>query len=498
MPASLVPPEFRDALLPSPLDPMAYHCLSCGRLSDSGELHYTCPSCGGLLLLKHKDFSRITEKGGDYWRGLFDWRRLSNQQAVKGVFAFQELLAPSLGAEDIVYLGEGHTPLVAAPGPLAEALGGPFLAKLEGLNPTLSFKDRGMAVALSYVRWLVRAKGIRDLTVVCASTGDTSAAAALYASSLGGGVRSAVLVPRDFVTPGQLSQPLSSGARVFELPGVFDDCMRVVERLSESHPVVLLNSKNPWRVLGQESLAYEIAQQFDWDLRGKALFVPVGNAGNSSAILSGLLKLKAAGIIGGLPRFVCTQSESANPVALYYGAPVGSREYRPVQVRPSVAQAAMIGNPVSMPRLRLLAEEYSAQGGFFQALDVKESEIMEAMILANRAGLAICTQGGEALAGLRKARREGSLQKWEVPVIDSTAHPLKFKEFQDAYNQGDLAAYGISPDPALVNHPVFLRPQGVASPEKGRPLAPKELGLYAERAAEEIAQALGLPGKGGA
>jgi threonine synthase len=292
-----------------------------------------------------------------------------------------------------------------------------------------------MAAALSYVKYLVRTQKTGPVMALCASTGDTSAAAALYSASLGGIVKSAVLLPKGYVTPQQLSQPLGAGATVFELPGVFDDCMKVVEYLSDNYQVVLLNSKNPWRVLGQESYAYEVAQQFDYDLEGKVIFVPVGNAGNITAILSGLLKFYRAKVINKLPKIVAVQSERANPVFLYYKEPVNSREYRPVKVQPSVAQAAMIGDPVSFPRLEKLSKEFVEISGekSFNVVQVTESGIMEAMIQANRKGLTICTQGGEALAGLKVALKAGIVSDSEISVIDSTAHALKFMEFQNSY-----------------------------------------------------------------
>ena len=118
----------------------------------------------------------------------------------------------------------------------------------------------------------------------------------LYASYLGSKVKSAVLLPHKKVTSAQLAQPLGSGARVFEIPGVFDDCMKVVEHLSSSYPVALLNSKNAWRILGQESYSYEIAQDFDWDMDKKVVMVPIGNAGNISAVMNGFLKFYNTGI----------------------------------------------------------------------------------------------------------------------------------------------------------------------------------------------------------
>ena len=189
------------------------------------------------------------------------------------------------------------------------------------------------------LRALIRKHGWDNVLTVCASTGDTSAAAALYASYMGDAIKSVVILPHGKVTAAQLAQPLGSGAIVLEVPGVFDDCMKVVEHLADNYRVALLNSKNAWRILGQESYAFECAQWFDWNLKGKCIFVPIGNAGNITAIMAGFLKLHELNIISDLPRIFGVQSHHADPVYRYYAADETSeREYAPVTVTPSVAQ----------------------------------------------------------------------------------------------------------------------------------------------------------------
>ena len=287
--------------------------------------------------------------------------------------------------------------------PLRDEIGVDFYFKNDGQNPSASFKDRGMASALSYINALIRQGTLSEVLAVCASTGDTSAAAALYASYLKPRVKSAVLLPRGKVTPQQLSQPLGSGATVFEIPGVFDDCMKVVEALSENYPVALLNSKNSWRILGQESYSYEIAQDFEYEVGDLTVVVPIGNAGNITAVMSGFLKFFEAGVIAALPKVIGVQSRHADPVCRYYHETrTERRHFVPVTVRPSVAQAAMIGNPVSMPRVTHLVERYHQTAGrervFF--VDVSEQDIMDRQLAANRSGHVACTHGGETLAGL--------------------------------------------------------------------------------------------------
>ena len=365
---------------------MEYVCLGCGARHPIDELLYTCPSCGGVFLLEDTTFETLKKHDGAFWRALFDKRAATRTTALRGIFRFYELMAPVLEAEDILYLGEGNTPVVDAAPALCKTVGLRFAVKNDGQNPSASFKDRGMACAYSYLRALVRKHGWKEVLTICASTGDTSAAAALYGAYVGDPIKTAVLLPAGKVTPQQLSQPLGSGATVLEIPGVFDDCRKVVEHLAEHYRVALLNSKNSWRILGQESYAYEVAQWYNWDLADKAMLVPVGNAGNITAVMSGLLKLFRLGIIDRLPKLFGVQSEHADPVWRYYSQPREHRTYTPVEVRPSVAQAAMIGNPVSFPRVKKMVDAYEAAGGTFGVIQVSEQEIMDAAILANRHG----------------------------------------------------------------------------------------------------------------
>lgn len=469
---------------------MEYVCLDCGARYPGDDLLYTCPQCGGVFLLENLDYAKLKERSGQEWRQVFDDRSATRVTALKGIFRYYELLAPLLDEDDIVYLGEGITPIVEAAPALRDQVGVPFAYKNDGQNPSASFKDRGMACAFSYLKWLCRRNKWDEVLTVCASTGDTSAAAALYASYVGAPLKSVVLLPHGKVTPQQLAQPLGSGATVLELPGVFDDCMKVVELLAENYRVALLNSKNSWRILGQESYAYEVAQWYGWDMTDQCLFVPIGNAGNVTAIMCGLLKMLDLGIITSLPRIFGVQSEHADPVWRYYDAPKGSRHWQPVTVQPSVAQAAMIGNPVSFPRVRMLAERFIEAGGerAFQVVRVTEQQIMDAMIMANRHGHIACTQGGECLAGLMNAKTLGLISDKEHAVLDATAHALKFAGFQDMYfNDSFPPEYGVAPDKSLANKPELLLPE---SARKGR-----EVAEFARMGADAVAERLSLQKK---
>ncbi|MFP4071311.1 MAG: threonine synthase [Desulfovibrionales bacterium] len=470
---------------------MEYVCLGCGRRYPADELYYTCPDCSGVFLLENLDFDDLKKVPGKTWRAIFDDRAATKRTALRGIFRFYELMAPMLEEQDIVFLGEGNTPIIHSSPGLAAASHLNTAYKNDGQNPSASFKDRGMACAFSYLNSLIREKGWDEILTVCASTGDTSAAAALYGAYVGRGIKSVVILPHGKVTPQQLSQPLGSGATVLEVPGVFDDCMRVVEYLADNFRVALLNSKNAWRILGQESYAFEVAQWFDWDLRDKCVFVPIGNAGNITAIMSGFLKLHRLEIIDALPRMFGVQSHHADPVYRYYAVDEpGARKYRPVRVRPSVAQAAMIGNPVSFPRVRHFAQQYEDLGGkgSFQVIQVTEQQIMDSMILANRFGHIACTQGGESFAGARRARELGLVERDELCILDSTAHHLKFVDFQTMYFQNTLPPeFEVTPDPDLSNHP-----QLVITPEERDRLSPEE---YSRKAAENVVRKLGLAKK---
>ena len=414
---------------------------------------------------------------------------------MNGIFLFHELVAPIIPLENVVYLGEGHTPLVAANKALAQEAGLPFFFKNDGQNPSASFKDRGMASAVSYLNHLLNTGQAEKILAVCASTGDTSAAAALYASYLKGDISSAVLLPQGKVTPQQLSQPLGAGASVLEIPGVFDDCMKVVEKLAENYPVALLNSKNAWRILGQETYSFEIAQSFNWDVSDLAIFVPIGNAGNVTAVMAGFLKLLDLGLIKTLPRIIGVQSEHADPVFRYYLEPESNkRKFTPVRVQASVAQAAMIGNPVSMPRVISLSEKmHQVSGRELVVVQVSEQEIIDNMLSANRHGHVVCTQGGECLAGLKAAVKAGLVDQNQRAVLDSTAHMLKFIDFQNMYYENTYPAeFEVTPKPELVNKPRLIMPRDTAVPAPGKPLEGEDMDRFVASAAKLAARELGL------
>jgi threonine synthase len=494
------PKPLQPYLIPKPAGEMIYRCLGCGAEFGIQELLYTCPACGQVLLIHDIAFDRLKAVPGPVWHQIFDYRRMLRIPALKGIYRFHEFIGPVIPLEAVVYLGEGHTPLVEANPGLQAKAGICFYFKNDGQNPSASFKDRGMASALSYINYLITSGQLSEVLAVCASTGDTSAAAALYASYLRPKIKSAVLLPHKKVTPQQLSQPLGSGARVYEIPGVFDDCMKVVEALSEKYQVALLNSKNAWRILGQESYSYEIAQEFEYALADKVIVLPIGNAGNITAVLSGFIKFLQIGIIDRLPKIIGVQSHHADPVYQYYAQEKeAQRVFKPQTVRPSVAQAAMIGNPVSMPRVIQLVKTYNELAGsqriFF--VQVSEQHIMDWQLIANRNGHVACTHGGECLAGLHEAKQKGLIKNDEIAVLDSTAHALKFAGFQDLYFENALPTeFEIIPDRTLINRPVFMQPENLETvPAPGNPLHGAELERFVQATCEAIAADLALQQK---
>jgi threonine synthase len=271
--------------------------------------------------------------------------------------------------DPVVTLNEGSTPLVEAP-VLSEKIGVRAYLKLEGANPTGSFKDRGMTVAVS------RAKGAGAEAVICASTGNTAASAAAYAARAG--LRGAVIVPEGKIAIGKLAQALIHGARVIALRGNFDDALRIVRELAQRHPVELVNSVNPYRIEGQKTAAFELCEELG-EPPG-ALAIPVGNAGNVTAYWRGFQEYDAAPLLYGF------QAEGAAP--LVHGKPVESPE--------TVASAIRIGNPA---RWEEAMAAFTGSRGRVAA--VSDEQILDAYrFLADTEGVFCEPASASSVAGL--------------------------------------------------------------------------------------------------
>ena len=300
----------------------------------------------------------------------------------------------------VVTLREGGTPLV--PAPIISALTGCDVhLKVEGANPTGSFKDRGMTVAIS------KAKEAGAKAVICASTGNTSASAAAYA--VRAGMVCAVLVPEGKIALGKMSQALAHGARLLQIEGNFDECLRLARELSESYPVALVNSVNPHRIEGQKTAAFEIV-----DALGEAPdlhVLPVGNAGNITAYWRGYVEYAADGVAGRTPRMWGFQAAGAAPIV--NGAPVE---------RPStIATAIRIGNPASWSSAITARDE---SGGLIEA--VTDRDILKSYrLLASREGVFVEPASAAGVAGLLQQHARGALEPGQRVVCTVTGHGLK-------------------------------------------------------------------------
>ena len=278
---------------------------------------------------------------------------------------------PFEDGDPVVTLGEGSTPLVHAPA-LSERVGAEVWLKLEGLNPTGSFKDRGMTCAVSAA---VR-EGAR--AVICASTGNTSASAAAYAARAG--IRCAVLVPDGKIATGKLAQALMHGARVIVLRGNFDEALQLVRELADRHPISLVNSVNRFRLEGQKTASFEILEALGEDRPLDALCIPVGNAGNITAYWKGFKEAGAA------PRMFGFQAAGAAPLV----------EGRPVANPETVASAIRIGNPA---RWEEAMDAMTSSQGAVRA--VTDAQILDAYrFLAAREGVFCEPASASSVAGL--------------------------------------------------------------------------------------------------
>jgi threonine synthase len=320
--------------------------------------------------------------------------------AWRGVIGEFSASLPDIPADAVVTLGEGGTPLLPAPA-LSELTGCTVHLKIEGMNPTGSFKDRGMTVAVS----LAAARGAR--TVICASTGNTSASAAAYAARAG--LDCVVLVPRGKIAIGKLAQALAYGARLLQVDGTFDDCLELVRELAASHDVAVVNSVNPDRLAGQKTAAFEVVAAL-----GDAPDVhclPVGNAGNIAAYWMGYTEDLKAGRATKAPRMLGCQAAGAAPLVL--GAPV----LDPV----TVASAIRIGNPASWGLAEAARDE---SGGLIAA--VADEQILDAYrLLAVREGVFGEPASAASVAGLLQARRDGHVDAGSVVVCTITGTGLK-------------------------------------------------------------------------
>lgn len=314
--------------------------------------------------------------------------------------AYRDRMPQVLADWDVVTLREGGTPLLPAPH-LSELTGCEVHLKVEGANPTGSFKDRGMTVAMTEAA----ASGAR--AVICASTGNTSASAAAYATRAG--MTCAVLVPQGKIALGKLAQATAHGARILQLEGNFDACLRLARQAAEAYPIALVNSVNPARIEGQKTASFEICDQL-----GRAPDVhvlPVGNAGNITAYWRGYTEYARDGVVEATPVMLGVQAAGAAP--LVTGSPVAQPE--------TVATAIRIGSPASWDGA---VEARDASGGAIVAVD--DDAILDAYrLLAAREGVFVEPASAASVAGLLAHAREGRTVAGQVVVATVTGHGLK-------------------------------------------------------------------------
>ncbi len=318
----------------------------------------------------------------------------------RGVIAHYRAYLPVTEQTPVVTLGEGDTPLVAAPR-LGAAFGVELFLKLEGMNPTASFKDRGMTMAVSKVV----EEGYR--AVICASTGNTSASAAAYAAKAG--VRAIVVIPEGKIAMGKLAQAVAYGAHVISIPGNFDVALDVVREAAARLPVALVNSVNPYRIEGQKTGAFEICDALG---RPPAYHcIPVGNAGNITSYWKGYREYREAGVTDRLPVMCGFQAAGAAPLVLGHK----------VEAPETIATAIRIGNPARGDEALAAARD---SGGFIDL--VTDDEILAAYKLVAATEGVFCEPASAAsIAGLRKARDDGRIAAGAVVACVLTGHGLK-------------------------------------------------------------------------
>jgi threonine synthase len=272
------------------------------------------------------------------------------------------------------------------------------------------------------------AEGAPIKAVACASTGDTSAALAVYCAAAG--IQSIVLLPKGKISIAQLVQPIANNALVLSLDTDFDGCMKVVQEITKDENIYLANSMNSLRIEGQKTVGIEIVQQFDWEAPD-VIIIPGGNLGNVSALGAGLLMMRDLDMIRKMPRIVVAQAERANP--LYRAYKEGFDNYEPMQAQRTLASAIQIGNPVSVQKAIRTLKQFN--GIVEQAT---EQELADAAALGDMTGMFNCPHTGVALAALIKLVKAGKIDRKERVVVISTAHGLKFTEFKVNYHKQDM------------------------------------------------------------
>jgi threonine synthase len=355
----------------------------------------------------------------EIWR---ERRSSTLPEDVSGVWRFRDLL-PRVAREHVVTMSEGNTPLVELP-KAARNLGiARVLAKHQGMNPTGSFKDTGVSVAIS----MARAQGYS--LVCCASTGNTSASVAAYAARAG--MKAIVLLPTGQVASGKLAQALEYGAHVLQLETDFDGCLKILHEVVRQVPAYLMNSLNPYRLEGQKTLAFELMEQLNWKVPDHVI-VPGGNLANSSAIGKGFIEMQQLGLVARLPKISIIQAEGANPLVRSMRESSGEKL---VPVTPQTrATAIRIGNPASWRKAVAVLKQTAGA-----CEQVTEQEIASAKADLSAQGVGCEPASAASFAGLKKLVRVGFVRQQETAVLVLTGHMLKDVDYMlEAQSQRTL------------------------------------------------------------
>jgi len=391
-------------------------CIKCKNKFQANEIRYKC-SCGALLEAK-RELQKISgKKLIERWESRWKAKKGIN---ASGVWRYKELIL-DIPDEFIVTREEGNTRLYHA-GKASKYAGiEKFLLKHEGENPTGSFKDRGMTCGISAAKFL----GAKS--VACASTGNTSASMASYASVAG--MNSFIFIPEGKIAYGKLSQALAYGGKTLQIEGNFDTAMELVQKVCNKFSIYLLNSINPFRIEGQKAICFEILQQLDWKVPDWFI-IPGGNLGNNTALSKALMELYELKIITKIPKIAVIQAEGANPLYRYW---TEGGEFHPVKNPETIATAIKIGNPVSWEK------SYNGikwSNGVVE--QVSEQEIMDAKAVVDSAGIGAEPASCCSVAGAKKLREKGLIKESDFVIGILTGNLLKDPDAVLGYHTNKL------------------------------------------------------------
>jgi len=363
-------------------------CIACNARFDATEIRYTC-DCGNLLSVERDSLPGDTS--------LFDARRTSRSPIDQsGVWRFREAV---MTTDAVVTHPEGSTRLYERNG---------IFFKHEGENPTGSFKDRGMTVAIT------QARRVGARAVACASTGNTSASLAAYAAQAG--LRAIVFMPAGKVSGGKIAQTLAYGATALQVRGDFDAAMQLVRDACDSLGIYLVNSINPFRIEGQKTIVWELLQDLEWNAPDW-IVVPAGNLGNTSAFGKALREAYEAGWIKSLPRLASIQASGANPFFRSFRDAFAERHRVTAE---TIASAIRIGDPVSYDKA--VAAIRLTNG---VVAEVTDAELLAAKREIDEMGIGCEPASATTLAGVKKLRAAGTMRDGEQIVCVLTGHVLK-------------------------------------------------------------------------